>query len=165
MTNEHRSFLGLPVKGDIIRGRNRVDQRPLEELQPLLQAVLDDPTIVEFGWRQYTPYFNDGEPCEFSAHAPWFRTDTDDEDASTWDLEMYDHPSLGDQPRSWDNATRTYVDRPYEGPDEARYRRCHDLASAIENTAFENVLLQAFGDHAEITVRKDGIEVETYEHE
>jgi hypothetical protein len=54
MTTATRSFLGIPVEGDITAGSTRVDQKPIEELQPLLQAVLDDPTIVEFGWRQGT---------------------------------------------------------------------------------------------------------------
>ncbi|WP_078978479.1 hypothetical protein [Embleya scabrispora] len=164
MSTEHRTFLGLVVKGDITRGK-RAEQRPLEELQPLLQAVLDDPTIIEFGWRQYTPYFADGDVCEFGVHGLWFRTDIDDEDASTWDLEVFGHPSLGEEPGTWDETARDYVVGPYEGPDKARYERCRNLASAITDSAFEHVLLAAFGDHAQVTVRKDGIEVETYEHE
>ena len=27
------------------------------------------PAMNNFSWRQYTPYFNDGEPCEFEVHA------------------------------------------------------------------------------------------------
>lgn len=26
------------------------------------------PKLESFGWRQYTPYFNDGDECTFSAH-------------------------------------------------------------------------------------------------
>lgn len=28
----------------------------------------DFPDMDSFGWRQYTPYFNDGDECVFSAH-------------------------------------------------------------------------------------------------
>lgn len=158
------NFLGIPINGDITRGQSRVEQKPIEELQPILQAVLDDPTIVEFGWRQYTPYFNDGEPCTFSVHGTWVRT-TDDEDADEDELEMWGHRSLGKVPGDFNEQTRKWETRPYEGPDEARYHRCKALEGAVEGGAFENVLLDAFGDHAEITVRRTGIEVEFYDHD
>lgn len=32
------------------------------------RAIFDKyPNLASFSWNQYTPYFNDGEPCEFSA--------------------------------------------------------------------------------------------------
>lgn len=158
------NFLGIPINGDITRGEARVEQKPIEELQPILQAVLDDPTIVEFGWRQYTPYFNDGEPCTFSVHGTWVRT-TADEDADEYELEMWGHRSIGKVPGHHDEATGQWVNDPYEGPDEARYHRCKALEGAVEGGAFENVLLDSFGDHAEITVRRDGIKVEFYSHD
>jgi hypothetical protein len=159
-----RNFLGIPVEGDIQTPPRR-NQRPVEELRPLLQAVLDDPTIVEFGWRQYTPYFNDGDPCEFSAHGLWVRTKTDGDDKSPDDLESDGHQSLGKRPGSYDHETRQWISRPYEGPDEARHDRVHALRNAIEGEQFEDVLLGAFGDHALVTVRRDGIQVDSYEHD
>ncbi|UJV42037.1 hypothetical protein [Streptomyces sp. AMCC400023] len=164
-----QNFLGIPVQGDITRGSDRVDQKPIEELQPILQAVLDDPTVTEFGWRQYTPYFNDGEPCTFSAHGTWVRTDAD-EDADEDELEMWGHRTLGKVTTEWGDVDpntrcRTVVSETYEGPDHARYDRCKALEKAIEGGHFEHVLLDAFGDHANITVRRDGIQVEFYDHD
>lgn len=158
------NFLGIPINGDITKGDTRVEQKPIEDLQPILQAVLDDPTIVEFGWRQYTPYFNDGDPCTFSAHGTWVRT-TDDKDADEDELEMWGHRSLGKVPSARNADTGEWEKQPYEGPDEARYQRCKALEKAIEGGAFEHVLLDSFGDHANITVRRDGIEVEFYDHD
>lgn len=159
------NFLGIPVQGDITKGDTRVQQKPIEELQPILQAVLDDPTIVEFGWRQYTPYFNDGDPCTFSVYGTWVRTDADRDVDDEYELEMESHRSLGKVPRSFNESTRKWETQPYKGPDEARYHRCRALEKAIEGGAFEHVLLDAFGDHARVTVRRDGIEVEFYAHD
>lgn len=164
-----QNFLGIPVQGDITRGETRAEQKPIEELQPILQAVLDDPTIVEFGWRQYTPYFNDGEPCTFNIHGTWARTDAD-RDADEDELEMWGHRSLGkttggewvDDPET---GRRKKVGARYEGPDQARYERVKALEAAVEGGEFYDVLLDAFGDHACVTVRRDGIEVEFYEHD
>jgi hypothetical protein len=156
------SFLGIPIDGDIVRAERKVQQRPLEEFSPLLQAVLDDPQVTEFGWRQCTPYFNDGEPCVFGAHGAWVRT-AGDEDADRDDLDVGVHVTLG--PRLWNPGAGRYVDVERAPEKAALYGRCKELASAVEGGAFDDVLLEAFGDHADITVRRDGITVEFYEHD
>lgn len=161
-----RTFLGLPVEGDITEGDKREKQRPLEDLQPILQALLDDEGIIEFGWRQYTPYFNDGEPCTFRAYGTWVRTVVDADTDDRYELEVdYNHRSLGKRPKTWNHATKSYDYGAYEGPSEARYDRCHKLDRAIDGGEFLDVLLGAFGDHAEVTVRRDGIQVEFYNHD
>ncbi len=160
----HVNFLGIPVDG-VITPSSRVPQLPLEDLQPLLRALLEDDDIVEFGWRQYTPYFNDGEPCIFRISEFWVRT-TDDVDQGADELGVGryagPHPTLGDIGRSgWGNDA---VDLPYAGTDEPRYRRARALADAFDAGAFCDVLLEAFGDHAHVTVRRTGISVAFYEH-
>lgn len=172
---EHTNFLGIPVHGVIVRGNVPKDQRPLEDLAPLLQALLDDDTIVEFGWSQYTPYFNDGEPCVFGANGLWVRTVTDmagseeeeDEGVSERLGVEYGHPSLGEMNWEWRGAPglRERVFVGYEGPDQARLERCLALNKAIESGNFDKVLLDVFGDHAEITVSRSGIQVEFYYHD
>ena len=177
------NFLGIPVAGDITRGDRQVPQKPLSELEPLMRAVLADDYIDSFGWTQYTPYFNDGEPCVFSVGEPWFRTiddvkgKTSDPDDDEYDYEDDDsytvgyggHPTLGkqnyewDNPRDWDNRRKVYG--PYEGNHQASFMVCSALADAINSAAFEDVLLEAFGDHAQVTVRATGITVDSYEHD
>ncbi|MER6102385.1 hypothetical protein ABT115_08650 [Streptomyces sp. NPDC001832] len=166
-----RNFLGMPVSGEIRQGFPRHDQNPVEELAPLLQALLDDPTITEFGWAQYTPYFNDGEVCEFSAGEVWVRTieevDTEEHEYDNYELSWDYHPSLGRE--SWEYRgewpNREYVGLGYKGPDEERYHQVKALNAAIASGWYDTALLNAFGDHALVTVRKNGIEVESYEHD
>ncbi|MEU5166816.1 hypothetical protein [Streptomyces mutomycini] len=171
-----KNFLGMPVSGDISQGSSRVDQKPIEELAPLFQALVDDPTIVEFGWRQYTPYFNDGDTCEFSVYGTWVRTTAEaegyvDEDGDEYDnsshygLDVDYHPSLGTIESDWNKETYKHENKRYVGPDENRYNRCQELDGALQSGAFDNVLLKTFGDHALVTVRKDSIEVEYYDHD
>ena len=164
------TFLGIPVDGDIVRAERKAQQRPLEELAPLMQAILDDDGIACFGWTQYTPYFNDGDPCVFSAHAVWAaRPEDGDFDKDRLDVLYSGH--LGSYeggewvPDPENPNRRIRVGAVYEGPDQARYDRCTALDAAIDSGQFDDVLLDAFGDHAEITVRRDGITVEFYEHD
>jgi hypothetical protein len=47
-------------------------------------------------WTQYTPYFNDGEACEFSVHDTFILL-KDDEDACEYEgSSLYDEESIGD---------------------------------------------------------------------
>jgi hypothetical protein len=175
MTKTATNFLGIPIDGDINQGDKRVPQRPLSEFEPFIRVVLDDDTMTEFGWTQYTPYFNDGDPCVFTVHTPWFRTAAEtsgtkefDEDGDwddTYNLEIYNHPSLGKRAGTWNPNKREYEYGTYEGPDEERFDRVSALNQAIESGAFNDVLLEAFGDHARVRVSRTGITVEYYEHD
>lgn len=180
---------GLPISGDINHGgSDPSDQRPIEELAPIFQALLDDPNVLEFGWTQYTPYFNDGDICEFSVHSPWVRT-VDDVDADdTYDLEVSDtHPTLGFvsyverelTPAEIEEERRrrmtVYRPNPYVSTytwdrveREAKYpetlKRAEKL-SAIQRVEYEWGMKAAFGDHAQVTVTRDGIQVDEYSHD
>jgi hypothetical protein len=167
----HTNFLGIRVEGTITPA-GRVPQRPLAELQPALLDLLRDPEIDEFGWRQYTPYFNDGDPCVFTADELWVRT-VHDHDADPGDLLIADdydyvHPTLGRAGHDgYDYSASPHAPRirPYEGTDEPRYWRARAVADALSSRAFNDVLMDAFGDHATVTVRRTGILVEFFKHE
>jgi hypothetical protein len=78
MTEQTRlSFLGVPVTGEPNDARRHTPQKTVEDLAPIMQRVLDDPYFVAFGWTQYTPYFNDGDVCEFGVHTFWVKTRDD----------------------------------------------------------------------------------------
>lgn len=161
-TEATTNFLGIPVDGTI-QSTSRTEQKPLSDLEPFLRAVLDDERIVSFGWQQYTPYFNDGDACVFGISEPWFRTVDDDEDVDRYALEIDGHASLG--ARFWDGKASRYVNVDRDAETVACRERCLDLAHAIGSSAFNDVLLAAFGDHAEVELTRDGITVDTYSHE
>jgi hypothetical protein len=50
VTTTKTNFLGIPVAGDINKGDKRTPQKPLSELEPLIRAVIDDPTIKAIGF-------------------------------------------------------------------------------------------------------------------
>lgn len=167
-TVTQKSFLGVAVVGDIQQAHRGVAQKPIEDLAPLFQAVLDDPLIAEFGWQQYTPYYNDGEACEFTISTPWFRTTQDDTASDEDDLQVdLEHPTLGLVEGHYQGAYPhvEFVQTGYTGHHEATLLACKALSAAIASGAFDTVLQENFGDHASVTVRRDGIDVETYEHE
>lgn len=170
-----RSIAGIKIGGDFHSGRNFVEQKPEYELGMLITSLLFDLNVVAFGWRQYTPYFNDGDPCEFGAHGLWVKTvwdkDVDEDEDDEWgDDEEYYSVDYGDGvigAHTYDNSTGTYR-RMYGNmnPVVARVREnAQALDAAIQSGAFDLVLLEKFGDHASIRATKEGFEVSTYDHD
>lgn len=176
-TEQRTTFFGIPVTGDIHRGDEPKDQRPLEEFGPILQAVLESPDVAAVKWTQYTPYFNDGEPCVFGANEievkfvpdaaarlaalpdailGRYDAEEDDEDErgwlEGWNLTTYDRDARESVPNP------QFADEPWIGPVIA-------LDLAVEGGEFDRVLLTAFGDHANVVVTREGIEVEEYTHD
>lgn len=177
-----RSLLGLPIEGSLISsGEGAAKQRPIEELTPLLQAVLDDLGIEEFGWQQYTPYYNDGEVCTFQVRKVWFLLAEDADDEEDQKLREEDFEQWADEHRfngikgfqetvvTWEahgkagRAERVEVRNPRRDPQ--RHQRCGVLWQALRSEQFDLVLLGKFGDHAKVSINRDRILVEEYKHE
>ncbi|MFC7548976.1 hypothetical protein [Plantactinospora sp. GCM10030261] len=162
------------MEGDVPPGEVRPVQRPLSDLEPLLRAILDDDGIVSFGWQQYTPYFNDGDRCVFEVDEPWFRTTADptladgeveDEDGETEDefLALRIHPTLSG--KRYDRSAAEFVPVERDSETIQRWTRCQALADAFASGAFDDVLLDAFGDHVHVRISRSGIIVDSYEHD
>jgi hypothetical protein len=172
MSEQATNFLGIPIDGDINRPRSGKAQRPREEFEPIVGALLDDPFFIDFGWRQYTPYFNDGDPCVFGANGFWVRTandieasdatteddDDDDPNEDTYGVTYGQHPTLGEED-GWGESAR------YVGDREAQWRVARALAEAIESEEFDQVLVSLFGDHCQVKVSRAGITVDEYSHD
>ncbi len=180
-----RSFLGIPVEGEIQGGDAKVKQRPKEELGPYFEAVLSDPTVEAIRWTQYTPYFNDGDPCIFSAAGLYVlpdgaKDDTEDDDYEGYGEEesaswvsvdyCYDERQLAWLGKAERTYTGVWPDRvehmsDYVGPDEDRYTRLRALNKAVAGGEFDHALQELFGDHCKVTVTRDKITVDEYSHD
>jgi len=184
-----RNFLGIPIIGTPMAGSTRVEQYPQEDFEEIVARVLANKFFHDFGWTQYTPYFNDGEPCEFGANGFWIRTvkdapiptgsftfqkkeDEDDEDPEDGLDEKFapdafrGHPSLGklDYPNDyWVNNVRQ--EGVYVGDRMNDFYLAKELQKAVEEGHFENVLLDLFGDHCQVKVSRTGITIDEYSHE
>src|SRR4051812_44393113 len=89
------------------------------------------PKLENFNWRQYTPYFNDGDPCEFSVH----RDELDFEyDGKEFESVSEDGSHYGD-----DASTPEFC---------AAVKDVFELVRAFD----EDDLEQMFGDHVEVFV-------------
>lgn len=130
-----------------------------EEFKRVLKNYFDEcPEIKTIRWSQYTPYFNDGETCEFNVNDPYF-SNADPKFLSDYgelevELEKDDEPLFSDY-----NLKRE------EKVSQNTAKLSEELSKIICSQAMEDVMLAMFGDHACVTVTRDGIDVEEYDHE
>ena len=125
----------------------------LEGFEALFEA---HPELQAVRWTQYTPYFNDGESCEFSVHDFEFKAvglrQHNGEDDDFID-HVYDY-RLNEEDKE---AVR---------PAKSLLNRIQASSRALSGAELESVYLAAFGDHAQVTVARDlSVEVEEYKHE
>lgn len=119
-------------------------------------------SLESFSWNQYTPYFNDGDTCVFSANTDYINVNGEYAQDSEW----YSETNV----TSWGTYNREA--KKYEGRVEVPNPSYDaELASATNEIQdflnnFDNEFyIGRFGDHSEITVSREGIEVEECEHD
>ena len=122
----------------------------------------ETPKLKSFAWTQYTPYFNDGDTCYFSANTDYLTINGEHEDDATWSQEK--------KVISWGTYNRDK--RIYEGrieQDNPEYDK--ELSEAVDKVKkflnlFDDKFYQdQFGDHTMVTVTPNGIDTEDYEHD
>lgn len=167
MTNE---VFGKPVTGDITQSRGSgVVQRDPVEFMEGLDKLFEDPRVEAIRWSQYTPYFNDGEPCEFSVDEysigiKFFGLDENDStyrnDGFITDDDVYSYPdgfkaNLPDHGRVY----KTEIN----GVDISGIDKLLEIVPIGDHHMV--FLRESFGDHAEVTATREGFHVEYYEHD
>jgi len=105
------------------------------EISKVLEQL---PQVHYIQWTQYTPYFNDGEPCVFGVG----------------EVEAYDEQGkeLGDYTKK-DDVYRLVSEWRGEESLSSKFSNCSDALEMV------------FGDHAEVTDYRDRLEVSEYEHD
>lgn len=105
----------------------------------------ENPNLKRFGWNQYAPGFNDGDPCVFTAHV-------DDCLINGSDPCGHDEDQDEDKPSKWPDITQKEEDAlrdkvvEFVGP-------------------FDTFLEEMYGNGSRILVTAKGVKVEDYDGE
>lgn len=136
--------------GELSAKREQIEAAAREAAKAILAPGLQEflkthPDVKAIGWTQYTPYFNDGEECIFGVHG-LHASATEERDDSLygdgWE-EIYSNVADGFSAESWKDL--------------------RELESALGGA--EPELKAAFGDHVQVIVTADGIDIEEYSHD
>ncbi|ASR76549.1 hypothetical protein SEA_SUSHI23_129 [Streptomyces phage Sushi23] len=143
-----------------------------------LDKLLDMEHVASVRWEQYTPSFNDGEPCRFSVHrvavslksfavpADGFESAEDrwyDEDEEVFfdEYELYEYAVNEDGSKNWDEHVYEIQGIPTKEIKTA----LSEFEKLLDNGAHYAWLMTSFGDPAEVTATSDTFAVERCEHE
>ncbi|MEU7863453.1 hypothetical protein [Nonomuraea sp. NPDC049141] len=167
------TILGLPIEGEPVfpRRDSGIEQWGEDKFSELLKPLIESSRVEAVQWTQYTPYFNDGDVCEFSVGEAEIKVNDLPEEAnedagfhavySEW-IEGGYRMRWVRNPTSWGSMYEPYGD---PLPEHKDYEAFCALSSAMNRGYFEQFLYDKFGDHAEVTVYKDRITVECYDHD
>lgn len=130
--------------------RKRMQDEGKAALSEALQELfVEHPKLISIRWLQYTPYFNDGETCEFSVNNPYIKFAGLSDEAGD-DGDGFDSYS------DWQDKQTPYP----EG-----FKAADKAVSDIFKLIPDELMLAVFNDHSQVTATREGFEVEEYEHE
>lgn len=150
------------IEGDISRRSiNRTAQAEPELLVDALNTLLDRPEVEAVRWSQSTPYFNDGDVCEFGIYDIRVRFVGDDEEAGDYEDGFREAWGLTYQ-RS--GGEFPYKPEGLEVTDEL-IEAIDNANKAVAGGAHYHTLEDLFGDPSEVTATQDGFNIEYYDHD
>jgi hypothetical protein len=184
-----KEFLGMKIVGEGGQGEgNRVEQYSTEIFQEVVSAVLSHDEVSGICWNQYTPYFNDGEPCVFRVGEVYFSlVGAEKEDYFEYDWMEEDFNENGRiwcndfspsfkkiignikkiwnrPPGEWDWAEGS---GPMSAPDLDLFLDVISLKDTMDKGHFNHAVEDLFGDHAFVKIDKlsGKVLIEEYEHD
>ena len=129
----------------------------------LTKTIFEDhPKLESFGWHQFTPYFNDGETCEFSVNTDYIYINGESVDESDWinETKITNYGTWNREKRQYEGRTEV----PNFNYDKELVAACDEIKEFLSN--FDNdFFMSQFGDHAEVTITTEGVSVDEYEHD
>lgn len=135
--------------------KKKLTEELRKEFPKLLQPLLEQSKVIDsISWTQYTPYFNDGDECEFSVHVD----DLQINGLSEYELE--DNPASILTKRVYNQG---YKPNPnYDAIEGKILENIKNVLTEVPDDFYKDL----FGDHAYITINKSGeIKVDGYDHE
>jgi hypothetical protein len=125
-------------------------------IEGFAEVFKQHPELVDVSWKQYTPSFNDGDACEFTFAGAYFALDFSKIDPS---IEVDEEGGDNGDGRfsSWGLS---YNHKHLDGT--PIHKLLEEIEAILEYS--EEALEATFGDGAEVTVTRDGINVEEYQN-
>lgn len=124
------------------------------------KTVFDEnPEIQAIAWVQYTPYFNDGDSCEFGirdfnlklSKAERVRLGENEEDVDEFDINDVNY---WESDVHWSNKSA----------EAEHYRNIESYLNSFAES-LEDIFKSAFGDHAQVVCTREGFTVDEHDHE
>lgn len=147
------------LTGKLEELKRQYQEHSQSSLKSVFHAFFEKHQDVKMiSWQQYTPWFNDGDTCEFNSYACYaFATNVEDEDL----LDMTYGVLRSDSEEYW-------IDDPIYGDSgEVPPSIAKDLVllrnflSELDDSVYKDM----FGDHVRVVATRSGFDTRDYEHD
>ena len=147
------------VNEEYASAKQQFTERISAAMKSAFQKMFDkEPALQSFSWVQYTPYFNDGEPCKFGVNDDVYYIDINDVNCEDhFSYERYD-------PEQNRDVYNINPDLPEEWKGLKSPTKIVGAIQQILRTV-DNEVLQALGEGKIIFDRDGSVEADYYEHE
>lgn len=145
MQNEINNFQAVVASYNA--AREALSKITKEQVAALFLPFFEaNPKIDAVKWSQYTPYFMDGDPCVFGVN----------------EISLVSKELFTEEDADSYHGENTVA----EWDADEQYKPLFDAANEIRNPLPNELLQDVFGDHAEITINRDGtFEVDECSHD
>ena len=124
------------------------------------------PNLVSFGWTQYTPYFNDGDTCEFGSRhdSPFIKFTSSENSEDEDDLDYEDEFSTYHY-YNYNKSYKVKTLKPELTEAQLKEVETGNAVVAFLKNFDDSDMLHMFGDHQKVIVTAKKVESEDYDHD
>lgn len=131
-------------------------------VQEMAKDIFDAfPCVRAIQWTQYTPYFNDGDPCYFSVNEARIALNKDFMES----LQASEKQCLYEYHDDFMEFSCRLTDH-QNTPTAQVLKKINEALGDFQGVLndLSEAMQETFGDHQQITITRDGIEAEEYSH-
>jgi len=158
-------------KLELLKKRRKEIEKIRSEINKTSKEIFDEfckniffkySKLNSFSWSQYTPYFNDGDVCVFSVYTDYLKINGQPAEESDW----FSEKTITDWGK-WNPKKKIYENRLSKDNDkfDSELRAANDEIVDFLNLFDNDFFQENYGDHAEITITPNGLNIQEYDHE
>ena len=161
---------------------NELKKQVQKELQAEFTGALTElfdayPFVKSLSFTAYTPFFNDGDTCEYNVHHDYcnFNGYDEDRDVEGEGVDVLQlaketiyveepNPNYDPSTSRWGNDKTKWVRKP--NPDfNPLYKEAVDAFREALAVVDDDNWMDMVGDHVKVTITREGIETNEYDHD
>jgi hypothetical protein len=152
------------VRNDLKKAEESASKDIVDMLKTLMK---ENPLIKAISWQQYTPSFNDGDPCEFTLSGPFIKFSNEVTGAGDHGVLDDEDSDKGFHDLQYDVNTEFFKSKMdiLNHEDIQQLEKTTSEVKKVMNSLFEmeDSLHSMFGDGVNVVVTQKGLETEDYD--
>ena len=144
---------------EVAEARKRFQEKKQKMFKETFKQFFENnPAVTAVKWTQYTPFYNDGDPCKFRVNDPIFTNASEDDmdNVSVWGEYEGENESV------W---VAYFYEIKKLNVDGLNVADAELLIEMMCSTKMEDIVENLFGDHVQVTATREGFDVHDYDHD